>query len=147
MQQVCMEAPHQPSKTVFRPHETNVFRNGPGPSKVEKLIEKAALLELILVPTVAKLHKIVIKRMCAECVRNLCGICAESVPDLGSTGGSIGWSMGALGSAPLHSIAPLRPSYLFMALQFFVHCTTASIAPLPCWWHAGMSSALRPSVA
>ena len=35
-----MEAPHQPSKTVFRLHETTVFRNGPGPAKVEKSIEK-----------------------------------------------------------------------------------------------------------
>ena len=50
MQQVCMEAPRQPSKTVFRLHETTVFRNGPGPSKVEKLIQKAALLDLILAP-------------------------------------------------------------------------------------------------
>ena len=31
-------------------------------------------------------------------------------------------------------------SHLFIALQLFVHCTTAFVAPLPCWWHAGMSS-------
>jgi len=52
MQQVCMEAPRQPSKMVFRVHETTVFRNGPGPSKVEKLIEKAALWGIILAPEV-----------------------------------------------------------------------------------------------
>ena len=38
--QVAWRPPHQPSKTVFRLHETTVFRNGPEPSKVEKLIEK-----------------------------------------------------------------------------------------------------------
>ncbi len=47
-----MEAPRQPSKMVFRVHETTVFRNGPGPSKVEKLIEKAALWGIILAPEV-----------------------------------------------------------------------------------------------
>ena len=64
----CMEATHQPSKTVFRLHKTTVFRNGPGPSKVEKLILKAAPWELILVPTVAKLHKMMLKTCVDKCV-------------------------------------------------------------------------------
>ena len=66
--------PHQPSKTVFRVHETTVFRNGPEPSKVEKLIEKAVLLESILVPTVAKLHKMVIEIRCSIVCSIVCSI-------------------------------------------------------------------------
>ena len=41
-----MEAPHQPSKIVFRPHETTVFTNAAGPSKVVKLVPQATLLDL-----------------------------------------------------------------------------------------------------
>ena len=86
----CMEATHQPSKTVFRLHKTTVFRNGPGPSKVEKLILKAAPWELILVPTVAKLHKMMLKTRVDKCVDtcvdtvlthvwNMCGQMSDKV--------------------------------------------------------------------
>ena len=34
MQQVCMEPPRQPPKSVFRLHETTVFANATGPSKL-----------------------------------------------------------------------------------------------------------------
>ena len=64
MPQVCMEAPLQPSKSVFRVHKTTVFRNGPGPSKVVKLSLRGALLELISVPKVVKLYKMVIEKRC-----------------------------------------------------------------------------------
>ena len=33
-EQVCMEPPGQPPKSVFRLHETTVFANGTGPSKL-----------------------------------------------------------------------------------------------------------------
>ena len=67
----CMEATHQPSKTVFRLHKTTVFRNGPGPSKVEKLILKAAPWELILVPTVVKLVKLMCQYMVIHMVMHV----------------------------------------------------------------------------
>ena len=67
----CMEATHQPSKTVFRLHKTTVFRNGPGPSKVEKLILKAAPWELILVPTAVKLVKLMCQYMVIHMVMHV----------------------------------------------------------------------------
>ena len=60
----CMEATHQPSKTVFRLHETTVFANATRPSKTTKLRLKAVLLQLILVPKVVNLHKNVLNIVC-----------------------------------------------------------------------------------
>ena len=95
MQQVSMEAPLQPSKPVFRVHETTVFRNGPGPSKVEKLIQKAALLELILVPTVAKLHKMMLKTCVDKCVDTCVDTCVvQGGPGERSNLGKLGWHAG-----------------------------------------------------
>ena len=73
MQQVCMEATHQPSKTVFRVHETTVFRNGPGPSKVEKLIQKATLWGFILAPEVWTWGQIGLIFWCRFLCGKLCG--------------------------------------------------------------------------
>ena len=39
-EQVCMEPPGQPPKSVFRLHETTVFANGTGPSKLRIWVQK-----------------------------------------------------------------------------------------------------------
>ena len=86
-----MEATPPTLKNGVSCTRNHCFQKWPGPSKVEKLIQKAALLELILVPKVAKLLKLmcqhmvihmvihVVIHMCSHmCPQNASKSCAET---------------------------------------------------------------------